>query len=111
MKIGEEELPGNILRVILDGRLDIEGASLVDLRMNLIAGSRTAVLFDLQRVSFLASMGLRSLLIPARTIKSRGGKVVLYGPNDMVEKVLKISGIDTIVPIHHDFNTAVAALQ
>ena len=111
MKIVEEELPGNIIRVILDGKLDIEGAPAVDLRMNVIAGSRKAVLMDLQGVSFLASIGLRSLVIPARTITNRGGKVVLYGPNELVEKVLKISGIDTIIPIHHDFNTAVAALQ
>jgi anti-anti-sigma factor len=111
MKIAEEELPGNIIKVILDGRLDIEGAAAVDLKMNLIAGSRLAVVMDLQRVSFLASIGLRSLVIPARTIRNRGGKVVLYAPSEMVEKVLKTSGIDTIIPIHHDLNNAVAALQ
>src|SRR5262245_27008949 len=111
MKIAEEELSGNIIKVVFDGRLDIEGAAAVDLKMNLIAGTRLAVLMDLQHVSFLASIGLRSLVIPARTIKNRGGKVVLFGPNDMVEKVLKTSGIDTIIPIHHDLNSAVAALQ
>jgi anti-anti-sigma factor len=111
MKIAEEELPGNIIKIILDGRLDIEGAAVVDLKMNLIAGSRMAVLMDLQHVSFLASIGLRSLVIPARTIKNRGGKVVLYAPSEMVEKVLKTSGIDSIIPIHHDLNNALAALQ
>jgi hypothetical protein len=29
----------------------------------------------------------------------------------MVEKVLKTSGVDTMIPIHHDFQAAVAALQ
>jgi len=111
MKIAEEELSGNIVKVILDGRLDIEGAPAVDLKMNLIAGSRKAVLIDLERVSFLASIGLRSLVIPARAIKNRGGKVVLYAPNEMVEKVLKISGIDSIIPIHHNYDSAIAALQ
>ena len=111
MKIAEEELPDNIIKVVFDGRLDIEGAAAVDLKMNLIAGTRLAVLMDLQRVSFLASIGLRSLVIPARTIKNRGGKVVLFGPSEMVEKVLKTSGIDTIIPIHHDLSSAVAALQ
>ena len=111
MKIAEEELPGNIIKIVLDGRLDIEGAAAVDLKMNLIAGSRMAVLMDLQRVSFLASIGLRSLVIPARTIRNKGGKVVLYAPSEMVEKVLKTSGIDSIIPIHHDMNKAVAALQ
>jgi len=29
----------------------------------------------------------------------------------MVEKVLKISGIDTIIPVHHDLDSAIAALR
>lgn len=111
MKILEEELPGGITKVILDGRLDIEGAAAVDLKMNLIAGNKKAVILDIQAVSFLGSIGLRSLVIPARTIKTRGGRVVLFGPNEMVEKVLKTSGIDTIIPVHHDFSAALAAFQ
>jgi len=75
MQIIEEELPGNILKVILDGRLGIEGASSVDLKMNLMAGSRNTVLVDLQRASFLASVDLRSLVIPVRTIRNREGNI------------------------------------
>jgi anti-anti-sigma factor len=111
MAIATEELAGGITKVILDGRLDIDGAAAVDLPMNIIAGSRKAVLVDLQQVSFLGSMGLRSLVMPARAITSRGGKIVLFGPNEMVEKVLKTSGIDTIIPVHHDLQSALAALQ
>jgi len=110
MAIATEELTGGITKVILDGRLDIEGAAAIDLKMNVIAGSKKAVLVDLQQVSFIGSMGLRALLAPARTIKSRGGKVVLFGPNEMVEKVLKTSGIDTLIPVHHELESALAAL-
>ncbi len=111
MPIAIEELEGGITRVILDGRMDIEGAAAVDLPMNVIAGSKKAVIVNLQKVSFLGSMGLRALVAPARAIKSRGGKVVIFGPNEMVEKVLKTSGIDTMIPIHHDLQAAMAALQ
>src|SRR3984957_19114684 len=111
MAISTEDLAGGITRVVLDGRLDIEGAAAVDLRMNVIAGSKKAVLLDLQNVSFLGSMGLRSLVMPAKAIKSRGGKMVIFGPNELVEKVLKTSGIDTIIPIHHELESALAALQ
>ena len=111
MPIAIEELEGGVTRVILDGRLDIEGAAAVDLRMNVIAGSKTAVIIDLQKVSFLGSMGLRALVLPVRAIKGRGGKVVIFGPNEMVEKVLKTSGVDTLVSIHHELQSAIAALQ
>ena len=69
------------------------------------------VLVDLQKVSFLGSMGLRALVAPARAIKGRGGKMVLFGPNEAVEKVLKSSGIDTIIPVPHELQSAMAALQ
>ena len=66
---------------------------------------------DLQNVSFLGSMGLRVLVAPARAIKVRGGKMVLFGPNESVAKVLQTSGIDTIIPVHYELQSALAALQ
>lgn len=111
MQLSEEQMPGGITRVILDGKMDLDGARAIDLKMNVIAGSQKAVLIDLQKVSFVGSMGLRSLVAPARTIKSKGGKVVFFGPNEMVDKVLKISGIDHIVPIFDDLEQALAALR
>jgi anti-anti-sigma factor len=111
MQVSTEELPGGITKVELDGRLDIAGAAAVDLKMNLIAGGAKKLLIDLQKVSFLGSMGLRSIVLPARAVHSRGGKVVLFAPNEMVQSVLKSSGIDTLLPIHHDLATAIAALR
>jgi anti-anti-sigma factor len=111
MAIATEELTGSITKVILDGRLDILGAEAVDVRMNAIAGTSKAVLIDLRNVSFIGSVGVRALVIPARTLKSRGGKIVIFGPNEMVEKVLKTSGTDTLIPVHHEFQSALDALQ
>jgi len=75
MQIIEEELPGNILQVTLDGRLDIEGASSVDLKMNLIAGSRNAVLVDLQRASrFSHRLAFVPSLFRRGRSKTTGGK-------------------------------------
>jgi anti-anti-sigma factor len=111
MQIATEELAGGITKIALDGRLDIAGAAAVDLKMNVVAGSASKLLIDLEKVTFLGSMGLRSIVLPARAVHSRGGKVVLFAPGEMVESVLKSSGIDTLLPIHHDFATAIAALQ
>ena len=111
MQISTVELEGGVTRVVLDGRLDIAGAQDIDLKMNVIAGSKRAVLVDMQKVSFIGSMGLRALVTPAQAIKGKGGKIVLFGPNEMVEKVLRSSAIDTLIPIHHEFQSAVAALQ
>jgi anti-anti-sigma factor len=78
--------------------------------MNVLAGSKPSVLIDMQKVSFLGSMGLRTIVTVARTVKSRGGKTALFGPVEMVENVLKTSGVDAFVPIHHDLQSAIASL-
>ena len=111
MAITTEELAGGITKVILEGRLDVENSPAVDLRMNALARGRNSVLVDLQNVSFLGSMGLRSLVAPALAIQGRGGKMVLFGPNEMVRRVLKVSGIETMIPVHHELQSALAALQ
>jgi anti-anti-sigma factor len=111
MQISTEEMAGGITRIELDGRMDIAGAAAVDMKMNLAAGSSKKLLIDLQKVTFLGSMGLSSIVFPSRAVLGRGGKVVLFGPSEMVEAVLKTSGIVTLLPVHHDMNAALAALQ
>lgn len=111
MQMAIEELAGDVTRVAFDGRFDIAGAEAVDLKMNVIAGSKKLVMIDMQKVSFLGSMGLRTIVSAARAVKARGGKIVVFGPEEEVEKVLTTSGVNTMVPIHHDFQSAVASLQ
>jgi anti-sigma B factor antagonist len=111
MTFSTESMDGGITRVLLDGRLDIEGAAAIDLRMNVLAGSSKFLLIDLSHVSFLGSMGLRSILIPAQAVRRRGGKAALLGPIPMVEEVLTASNIDKLIPIYHELDAAVAALS
>lgn len=111
MTISTESMEGDITRVLLDGRMDIEGAAAIDLRMNVLAGSAKFLLIDLRNVSFIGSMGLRSIVIPAQAVRRRGGKVALFAPVPMVEEVLKASNIDQAIPIFHDVDAAVAALR
>jgi anti-anti-sigma factor len=111
MTISTESMDGDITRVLLEGRLDIQGAAVVDLRLNVLAGSAKFLLIDLRNVSFLGSMGLRSLVVPAKAVHRRGGKAVLFGPPPMVEEVLKASNVGELIPIFQDLDAAVAALR
>lgn len=111
MEMGIEELPGEVTKVVFDGRFDIAGAEKVDLKMNVLAGSKKLILIDMQKVSFLGSMGLRTIVSAARAVRGRGGKIAVYAPDQEVEKVLTMSGVNALVPIHHDFQTAIAYFQ
>ncbi len=110
MPIAIQELDGNVTKVVLSGRIDVAGAREIDLPMSVVAGSRRAVVIDLAAVDFMASMGLRSLVVCAKTIIGKRGRVVLLAPQPAVAEVLTVSGIDDLIPIHHDEAAAIAAV-
>ena len=109
MELSLETLPDDITKVSLTGRLDIQGAEKIDLPFSTLASHRK-VIVDLSHVSFLASMGIRTIVLTARSVKSKGGVLVLQDPQPDVEKVLVISGIDTLIPIVHGIDAARAAV-
>ncbi|MDE2333347.1 MAG: STAS domain-containing protein [Rhodospirillales bacterium] len=111
MPIVIEEIADNVTRVVISGRIDIAGAREIDMPLNVVAGSRRAVVIDLASVEFLASMGIRSLVVCAKSIASKKGRAVLLRPQPAVEEVLRVSGIDTLIPIHATEEDALAAVR
>jgi anti-anti-sigma factor len=110
MEMLVEEIPGNVAHVKLRGRLDTAGADSIDLKFNAIAGSRRAIIVDLSEVDFLASLGIRVLLLGARAVKNKGGKLVILSPGENVTTVLKTARTDTLIPIYADRDAALNAV-
>jgi len=111
MPIAFEELAGNITKVLLSGRIDIAGASAIDMPLSLVGGSKKAVIMDLSGVEFMASLGLRSVVLSGKAVLSKGGKFVLLAPRPAVEEVITTSGVDELFPIFRDEASAVAAVS
>lgn len=112
MQVHTETLDSGIIRVQLNGRLDILGAQAVEVRFTaLTAISRGAVLVDLSEVSFLASLGMRALLATAKGVGSRGGRLVLYRPQPQVREVLDTAGLSSLIPVHDDLQAALDILR
>jgi anti-anti-sigma factor len=109
MKMAVEPVVPGVVKVILDGRLDITGAAVIDLQFNAIAGSHKGVVVDLSSVSFMASIGIRTLLLGAKTVQRRGGCFVLLNPVEEVERVLDVMGVTDLMPVYRDSAAALAA--
>ena len=91
----------------LDGRMDLAGTTAIDQQFAFETSTQPLRLaVDLSNVSFVASIGLRTLLTAARAQAGRGGKMVLVGPNPDVRNILETAGIDSIVPIFNDWESA-----
>jgi anti-anti-sigma factor len=110
MPILIQDLEGNVTKVVLSGRIDIAGARDLELPLSVVAGSRRAVVIDLSAVEFMASLGLRGIVISAKSIVSKRGKIVLLSPRPNVLEVIMITGIDELIPIYQDEAEAIAAV-
>jgi anti-sigma B factor antagonist len=104
------EESGNVTIAILNGRMDIEGAQAIDMQFNVLAGSKKKLVIDMTGVSFLASMGLRTLMTCVRSVTSKGGKVAIAAAQPGVAKVLDTSGLSEMIPVVATVDTAVAAV-
>ena len=110
MEMSVEELPGGATLAVLRGRLDVAGASAIELKFSATAGARKALIVDLSGVGFIASMGMRLLLLVGKTMAARGGKMALLAPLPDVASVLHTAGIDTVIPICATRDAAVASV-
>ena len=79
-------------RVTLHGRLDTLTAPVLDERLAalLASGSVTTLLFDLARLEYVSSAGLRVLVKARRALESRGGGMVVANVQPPVRKVFDI---------------------
>ena len=110
MDIAVEDLSGGITKVVLQGRFDTTGAVVVELPFNKIVTDKSRIIVDLSAVNFLASYAIRVLLVGAKIINGKGGKLAILCPPNNVAKVLRTAGTDVLIPVFPDEQGAVAAV-
>ena len=108
MPIDFEYCSNQLRRITLTGRLDLAGTAEIDSKFAaLSAAAQRRVLVDLTGVTFLASIGIRSLITNAKAQQNRGGRMVLLvGDNAPVARTLEATGIDALIPIFTSFTEA-----
>jgi anti-anti-sigma factor len=111
MELQVEQLGAAITKVVAVGRWDVAGAAAVDMRLAVLSGSGRSLIIDLAQVTFLSSMGIRSIVMAAKAVQARRARIVLLAPAEAVALVLTSTGIDTLVPIHDDIDAALAAVE
>ncbi|MCP9832984.1 STAS domain-containing protein [Cyanobium sp. Aljojuca 7A6] len=91
-------------KVVLAGRLDMLGMEDIALKLtSLTAIKPLRVIVDLRDVSFLASIGIRSIISSARALDQKGGRMeLLLGDIELVKATLESTGIDDVIPMISD---------
>ena len=111
MELQYRDLENNIRFIKLIGTLDITGTGKIETRFaGYCAEDKARMIVDLSEVDFLSSIGVRLLMLTAKSIGSRGGKMVLLNPIPEVLHVLEITGIPAVKPIYSNLEAAETVL-
>ena len=108
MSISYNDIGENLRRIVISGRLDMPGTDSVASQLaELTAAPKKGVVVDLSAVKFLASIGIRALLVSAKAVQQRGGKMVLVvSKGSTVVMSLEATGVDLLIPVFNNASDA-----
>lgn len=106
MEITENER-GSALQINLEGRFDANTCETVEkyIREKMEAGTIQFIL-NMEKVSFIASAGLRVILVFAKKLQEKEGDLHLANLQPNVIRVFEISGLKNAIRIFKDLDSA-----
>ncbi len=100
---------GHAVVVCVTGRIDTISAPDFQQKIEeILAQGESRIVVDLEKLEYVSSAGLRSILIGAQKAKAAQGSLCCCALQGMVKKVFEISGFGVMLPI---FDSVEAALQ
>lgn len=86
--------------VSVDGRIDtVSAQEFQDKVEELLDEGAKMIVLDFEKLQYVSSAGLRSILVAARKAKSRGGAVSCCSLQTMVRKVFDLSGFTSMITV------------
>lgn len=96
--------------VNVKGEIDLYTAPKLKEHVNHLAeGGKTRMAVNLEGVEFLDSTALGVLISGLKRCREAGGTLALVAPREPVRKVLSITGLDRVFPIHDTVEEATSA--
>ena len=104
------EAGASVIRV--EGSMDAISVAEFDAEWKkVIEEGSTRVVVEMGGLEYISSAGLRGILMLAKTTKMKGVALAFTGMRDMVSDMFKLSGFLTILSVHPDVPSALAALK
>ena len=96
----------------LSGKVDAEDSNVLLERITgILEGGGRHVLLDFTGATYINSSGLHALVIAGKKLAIAGGQLILAAPSDPILKVLKISGISSVLPVYSTQAQALSSFQ
>ena len=100
-----------VLIVSVTGRID--GMNAQEFHQNLdkeIGVSDNPVVLDLEKLSYISSAGLRSILLIAKTLQGRKTRFILCSLPAPIKEIFEIAGFDKIINVLESRSDAIASV-
>jgi anti-sigma B factor antagonist len=86
--------------VVLSGEADVMSAGqLSDLLRAQLSGGARQLTIDVSGLRFADSASIRALVLAGKTLRDRGGTLVLLSPQPPVARILELTGADELLAV------------
>jgi anti-sigma B factor antagonist len=107
-----EEARAGVTVVTAHGRLDGASSGAFAERLGqMVTGAQPRLVVDFAGVDFVSSAGLRAVLTLVKKVKTANGVFALCAVQAPVREVLDITGFSTMIDIHPELSSALAAIS
>lgn len=90
---------GTTLTMLLSGRLDTDTASQLDDEIAALPDAATNLVIDMDDLEYVASSGLRVLLMASKIMRSRGGDCTMVNVPELIMEVFEMTGLTDVFTI------------
>jgi len=105
-----EKYENDVMILELKGRLDANTSEQLEKKLipPINNDKYLKIIIDFADLEYISSAGLRLLLLAAKKLDKKDGKIVLCAMQDFIKEVFEISGFTPIFPITEDQEKALA---
>ena len=112
MEVTVIESTDGFTRVAIHGHLDVAGVGAATIVFDRdVVTRRHPTIVDLSDVAFIASLGMGLLVAAAKALHRHGAQLVLLAPQALVADSLRTAGLDGVLPIANDEETALRPIR
>ena len=91
-------LNGEALTIALEGRLDTTTAPTLDDELKSALNGVTALTFDLEKLEYISSAGLR-VLLSAQKVMNKQGNMIVKNVSEEINEIFEVTGFVDILNI------------
>ena len=106
---------GDMIVVAPSGRVDhataADFARAVVPLLEAAGGPRAGLVFDLERVTYISSVGLRVLMIASKALRARGARIAVAAMQPVVAEILEICRFRAVVEVFTTVDEALDAMS